>query len=71
MLIRTGFLTGMTSLRALIAAYILRYAGVKVEDLLEIYCLFIRSVAEYNSVVFHDLLTTEQSHSLGKCKLFV
>ena len=35
----------------------LKYVGVKTEDLLEIYVLFIRSVTEYCSTVFHSSLT--------------
>ena len=38
----------------------LRYVCVNTEDLLEIYCLFIRSRAEYCSVVFHDSFETIQ-----------
>ena len=34
----------------------LKYAGTKTEDLLQIYKLFIRSTAEYSSVVFHSNL---------------
>ena len=42
----------------------LKYVGVKTEDLIEIYILFIRSVTEYCSVVFHSRLTVEQSQKL-------
>ena len=42
----------------------LKYVGVKTEDLVEIYILFIRSVTEYCSVVFHSRLTVEQSQKL-------
>ena len=35
----------------------LKYAGVGVEDLIEIYILFIRSIAEYCSVAYHSSLT--------------
>ena len=38
----------------------LKYDGLSVEDLLEIYCLFVRSKAEYCSVVFASSLTHEQ-----------
>ena len=41
-----------------------KYAGVSVEDLLEIYCLFVRSKAEYCSVVFASSLTLEQKKKL-------
>ena len=39
----------------------LKYAGVSTEDLIEIYVLFIRSIAEYCSVAFHSSLTIENS----------
>ena len=42
----------------------LKYAGVRIEDLLDIYILFIRSVTEYCAVVFHSSLTIEQSNKL-------
>ena len=42
----------------------LKYAGVKQEDLLDIYVLFIRSLTEYCSVAFHSSLTVEQSTKL-------
>ena len=42
----------------------LRYVGVRMEDLLEIYVLFIRSRTEYCSVAFHSSLTQEQSRKL-------
>ena len=38
----------------------LKYVGASVEDLIDVYCLFIRSVAEYASVVFHPSLTEKQ-----------
>ena len=38
--------------------------GVTTEDLLEIYCLFIRSRAEYLSVVWHSSLTVEQTKKI-------
>ena len=37
----------------------LKYAGVKTEDLIEIFVLYIRSITEYCSVVFHSWLTVE------------
>ena len=40
--------------------------GVKIEDLLDIYILFIRSVTEYCAVVFHSSLTKEQSDKIEK-----
>ena len=42
----------------------LKYAGAKVEDLLDIYVLFIRSITEYCGVAFHSSLTIEQSNKL-------
>ena len=44
----------------------LKYAGVKIEDLIEVYILYIRSVTEYCSVVFHSRLTVEDSDSLER-----
>ena len=35
----------------------LKYVGVSIEDLLDIYILYIRSVAEYCSVAFHSSLS--------------
>ena len=43
----------------------LKYAGVSVEDLVEIYCLFVRSRAEYCSVAFGSSLTLEQKTKLS------
>ena len=42
----------------------LKYAGVSTEDLIEIYCLFVRSSAEYCAVVFHSNLIQEQSNKI-------
>ena len=42
----------------------LKYVGVPIEDLIEIYCLFIRSAAEYCSAVFGTSLTQEQTRKL-------
>ena len=44
----------------------LKYVGVSLEDLLDIYILFIRSVTEYCSVAFHSSLTLQQSEKLEK-----
>ena len=44
----------------------LKYVGVGTEDLIEIYVLYIRSIAEYCSTVFHSTLTTEQSNKLER-----
>ena len=43
----------------------LKYVGVPIEDLVEIYCLFIRSTAEYCSAVFATSLTVEQDRKLS------
>ena len=42
----------------------LKYADLPTEELLHIYTLFIRSITEYCSVVFHSSLTQQQSRSL-------
>ena len=42
----------------------LKYTGVNRTDLLDIYKLFIRSRAEYMSVVWHSSLTAAQSHKI-------
>lgn len=42
----------------------LKYVGVSTEDLIEIYTLFIRSRAEYVSVVWHSSLTAEQTKKI-------
>ena len=42
----------------------LKYDGVSKEDLIEIYCFFIRSCAGYCAVVFHSSLTQEQCKKL-------
>ena len=44
----------------------LKYVGVKIEDLIEVYILYIRSLTEYFSVVFHSRLTVEDSDSLER-----
>ena len=44
----------------------LKYVGVSIDDLLDIYILYIRSVTEYCSVVFHSSLTTELSNKLER-----
>ena len=44
----------------------LKYVGVSLEDLLDIYILFIRSVTEYCAVSFHSSLTAQQSDKLEK-----
>ena len=42
----------------------LKYAGMKTEDLVNIYILHIRSVTEYCSTAFHNSLTVEQDQKL-------
>ena len=44
----------------------LKYVGVKTEDLLDIYILFIRSCTEYCAAVFHSRLTVDQSYKLER-----
>ena len=44
----------------------LKYVGVPKEELIEVYILFIRSLAEYCSVAFHSSLTIEQSKKLER-----
>ena len=42
----------------------LKYTGVSMKDLLEIYSLFVRSRAEYMSVAWHSSLTVEEDHKI-------
>ena len=42
----------------------LKYIGISTEDLITIYILFIRSLTEYCSVVFHSSLTVRQSDKI-------
>ena len=44
----------------------LKYVGVDKADLLDIYILYIRSVLEYCSTVWHSTLTAEQSQQIEK-----
>ena len=44
----------------------LKYVGVKIEDLIDIYILYIRSVAEYCSVAFHSSLTQSDTIKLER-----
>ena len=46
----------------------LKYVGVCIEDLLDIYFLFIRSETEYCAAAFHSSLTHEQSDKLEKIR---
>ena len=43
---------------------ILKYVGTSLEDLVEIYILYIRSALEYCSVVWHSTLTEQQSNRI-------
>ena len=42
----------------------LKYVGISTEDLITVYILFIRSLTEYCSVVFHQSLTLRKSEKL-------
>ena len=42
----------------------LKYVGTSVNDLIDIYILYIRSILEYCSVVWHSTLTVEQSNQI-------
>ena len=42
----------------------LKYTGVSTSDLLDIYKLFVRSRAEYMSVVWHSSLTADQTQKI-------
>jgi hypothetical protein len=44
----------------------LKYVGVSIEDLLDVYKLYIRSVTEYCSVAFHSSLTQANSNTLER-----
>ena len=44
----------------------LKYVGVKTEDLIDIYKLYIRSVVEYCSVAYHSRLTQADSDKLER-----
>ena len=44
----------------------LKYVGVKTEDLIEIYTLFIRSITEYCAVAFHSSLTVAQATDIER-----
>jgi hypothetical protein len=46
----------------------LKYAGVGVEDLVQLYKMFIRSRLEFCGVAFHSGLTQQQSDSLERCE---
>ena len=42
----------------------LKYVGVNMDDLINIYILYIRSVLEYCSVLWHSTLTVDQSQRI-------
>ena len=44
----------------------LKYVGIQTEDLLDVYKLFIRSIIEYCSVVYHSRLTEAQSDKIER-----
>lgn len=44
----------------------LKYVGVKKDDLIDVYKLFIRSLLEYCCVVFHSTLTLENIQDLER-----
>ena len=44
----------------------LKYVGVGMEDLIDVYKLFIRSCLEYCSVAFHSSLTVDQTEKLER-----
>jgi hypothetical protein len=44
----------------------LRYIGVPEDDLIQIYILYVRSLLEYCSVVWHSTLTGDMSHDLER-----
>ena len=44
----------------------LKYVGTKTEDLIEIYILYIRSIAEYCSVAYHSSLTVALSDKIER-----
>ena len=44
----------------------LKYVGVSIEDLIDIYILYIRSLTEYCCVAYHSSLTIEESNKLER-----
>ena len=42
----------------------IKYVGVKTEDLIELYCMHIRSLTKYCSTVFHSFLTQKLSNKI-------
>ena len=47
----------------------LKYAGLSRKKLLQIYALFVRSAAEYCSVVWHDNLTQGQTYAIERLQI--
>ena len=47
----------------------LKYAGVATKKLLHIYSLFVRSSAEFSSVVWHDSLTVSQKNAIERLQI--
>ena len=47
----------------------LKYAGLSQKKLINIYCLFVRSAAEYCFVVWHENLTKEQSNAIERIQV--
>ena len=44
----------------------LKYVGVPIDDLIDVYTLYICSIVEYCSVAFHSRLTTADSDKLER-----
>ena len=44
----------------------LKYVGTPMEDLLDIYILYVRSLLEYCSVVWHSTLTVQQNNDIER-----
>ena len=42
----------------------LKYVGVPIQDLIEIYCIYIRSITEYCSTVFHISLNQQLQNKI-------
>ena len=49
----------------------LKYVGVRTEDLIHLYILFIRCILEYCAVVWHSTLTVQQSKDIEKVQKLV
>ena len=44
----------------------LKYVGVQQDDLIDVYCMFVRSLLEYCFAVWHSTLTQEQSADIER-----